>query len=82
MLEIARAPSLETMLELVEAIVVERLDRAAIRELRQAMMQPDDNGAADDHGEGGDEVEVKRPRRPYVWKLQVRRQAVQGFFGV
>lgn len=70
LLEIARAPSLETMLDLVEAIVVERLDRAAIRELRQAMKQADGNGPEDDHREGSDEVEVKRARRPFVWKYR------------
>ncbi|MCD4750950.1 MAG: ParB/RepB/Spo0J family partition protein [Thermoanaerobaculales bacterium] len=66
LLEIARVQDPKTMNELIRAIVEERLDRAALRELRKGDRSP------------GDEVEATpaiqenpSPKmRPFVWKYQ------------
>ncbi len=69
LLEIARAPSQASMLELVEAIVVERLDRAAIRDLRQTMSRQDGDAPGQAKGEQQNR-ELAGRSRPFVWKYK------------
>ena len=64
LLEIARLPSEETMAELVEQIVEERLDRSAIRQRRQEMTGDDgpaESADADDSARSGEASERTRP---------------------
>lgn len=57
LLEIARAPDLETMLSLVQQIVEDRLDRAELRRRRQ--------GVTEDEAAAGDE-----PRKPFIVRFR------------
>lgn len=71
LLEIAKAPSSETMRQLIRAIVEERLDRNDLRE-RRAMMSDDAKGATSktspEDANAGKSTE--NSRRPFVWKYQ------------
>jgi len=70
LLEIARLPDLDTMAELVQQIVEERLDRAAVRQRRQEMVG-DDTGAdapvdpASDH-----DPDTSARTRPFILRFR------------
>jgi len=67
LLEIAKAPSLETMRSLVRAITEEALDRAALRELRRELMASEARGTSADEGTRGTPPETVR--RPHVFRF-------------
>jgi hypothetical protein len=68
LLEIARAPSSEAMSALIQAIVVEKLDRRDLRE-RRAEMAEDNNGKIRTADQGSDKPKTAKPR-PFVWRYQ------------
>ncbi len=70
LLEIARLPNEETMSDLVQQIVEERLDRAAVRQRRQEMTG--DADAPDSSGDDGADVSADTPhrRRPFIVRFR------------
>ncbi len=68
LLEIAKAGDVESMRELIQAIVEERLDRRALRE-RRAEMAGDDPKTIDGSPEDVASNNAARPR-PFVWRYQ------------
>lgn len=79
LLEIAKAGSEHEMLELVQAIVEDRLDRAELRHLRKDMGS--DPGASGQLVADDPEVDTKSPAapraKPFVWRYRAANRPVR-----
>lgn len=80
LLEIAKAGSEESMMNLIESIVEERLDRAAVRQRRQELKDgPPDGEAAATEDSTSDAEPIQQPARtkPFVWRYQASGHPVK-----
>lgn len=70
LLEVAKAPSVEAMRVLIQAIVEEKLDRNDLRELRSEMVEGAEAESSGNAAEGAGGSGKTHRKRPFVWKYQ------------
>ena len=70
LLEVAKAPSIEAMRILIQAIVEEKLDRKDLRERRNKMVEDGSEAEGSGDAKGKEDVDTSRRRRPFVWRYQ------------
>lgn len=70
LLEVAKAPSVEAMRILIQAIVEEKLDRKDLRERRNELVEGGSEGKGSGSAQGKSDGGTPGRRRPFVWKYQ------------